>query len=193
MIDECAHDPCDAKLEEDNPDGGLPAVEFPVHGADGGGAGDVQQAEYHHCIGVCGAEAHGGQSGGHGAHAVGGGDVLDPEEYAAAGNDDFFCRDSGDERYNDLPVAKACRTEQRNRQFSDHGAEALGDVGYVSGGAEVQDHPQDNGSHEDHGSGFGQVVFDLLPDIDGDGPRIWRFIFRQFDQQGVGRFASVYF
>ena len=50
MIDQSTHDPGCQKLVKDNAEGGFPAVEFPVHGGDGSGAGNVQQTEYHQCI-----------------------------------------------------------------------------------------------------------------------------------------------
>ncbi len=51
------------------------------------------------------------QRGDHGAHAVGGRDVLDTEQDAAAGYDNLFCRNARDQCNDDLPISQSGRLE----------------------------------------------------------------------------------
>lgn len=111
MVYGCAHPPCGQYLEGENTESGFPAIQFPVNGGNGRRAGNIQKAEYHQCICVCRAETDGIQRGDHGAHAVGGRDVLDTEQDAAAGYDNLFCRNARDQCNDDLPISQSGRLE----------------------------------------------------------------------------------
>ena len=103
----------------------------------GGRAGDVEQGEGHQGVGVQRAEAQGPQAAGEGGHARIGGDAGDTEEHRAAGDHHLFGGDAGDEGHHDLPVAQADGGEEGHNPLAQDGAEGVGHVGGVAGGAEV--------------------------------------------------------
>lgn len=84
MIDDEAYYPGCRELEKENTQCGFPAFQFPVDRGDGGSTGNIQKAEGHQCISVCSAKSHASQQSYHVFHAVCGGDIVDPEQDAAA-------------------------------------------------------------------------------------------------------------
>lgn len=122
MIDDKAHNPCNSKLEEDKAGGDPSAFRFPADRCNSCGTRNIQKTEYHKGVGVDSAESHSAQSGSHSGHSVSCCNILDAEQDAAAGYDHFFCGDSGDQSYNNLPVAKPKRSEDGNNGLADIGA-----------------------------------------------------------------------
>lgn len=111
--------------------------------------------------------------------------MLTPSKRTAkTGNDDFLSGNTGQEGQTNLPVPQADGRKERYDGLADDSAETVGHVA-ITGGAEVEDEPHEDGCGENDRTGTAQVVLDLFPDVDVDRVGTGALVFRQFDEQVV--------
>ena len=111
MVENHCENPCNDKLEAGERDSDTCLSHFSVDRSDRCHTWNIEKTENHHCVGVGCAKSHGSKDRYHAVHTCGSRNIGDAKKNAAAGNNDFFCSNTGDQSNGDLPVPKSRRSK----------------------------------------------------------------------------------